>query len=357
MHTLFTPLKFSNMMLQNRFIRSATVDNLGKEGMVTEAQVELYRELGKGEIGLIISGGIFPTKNGHAAKGQLGAHTDETIPSLSKLVRVVHENNGKIAAQILHGGFRCLEEISGFQPIGPSALIDPDTGHEVRALSGDEIYELIESYIQAARRLIEAGFDAVQLHGAHGWLLSAFLSPVMNRRNDAWGGSNINRTRFIRLIYEGIRKLAGPDYPLLIKLGLKDYHPEGKSIAEGIETAIILESIGMDAIEVSEGIEQTRGHHIRKDALHPYYVQECTEARKALSIPLILVGGMRQMDDMKKVLDNGIADAVSMCRPFINDPHLVQKFQKNIMNSSNCNSCNECAGRMRQGKISCVLNS
>lgn len=355
MHTIFTPLKINRLELQNRFVRSATLDNLGKNGMVTDAQVSLYRNLGKGKIGLIISCGIFPTKDGHAGLGQVGAHTDENIPSLRRLVQAIHEHDGKIAAQILHGGYRCSQEISGFAPIGPTALTDSDTGHNVRELSSDEIYELIEGFIQAARRLIEAGFDAIQLHGAHGWLLSAFLSPVMNRRNDEWGGSLENRARFIRLITKGIRNLAGPDFPLLIKLGLKDYHPEGKSLSEGIETTKIFQSSGMDAIEVSEGIENERGHHIRLDAVHPYYLEECMEARKSISIPLILVGGMRYLGDMKDVLDKGIADAVSMCRPFLNDPLLVQKFQNDEIAATECNSCNECLGLMRNGNIGCVL--
>jgi 2,4-dienoyl-CoA reductase-like NADH-dependent reductase (Old Yellow Enzyme family) len=355
MHKIFTPFKINKMKLSNRFVRSATVDNLGEGGLVTDAQENLYRNLAKGDIGMIISCGIFPSKDGHAAIGQVGAHKDECIPSLNRLVKVVHEQDGKIAAQILHGGFRCREEISGFQPVGPSAMIDPETGKEIRVLTSDDIYGLIESFGQAARRLIEAGFDAIQLHGAHGWLLSAFLSPAMNRREDEWGGSMENRLRIIRLIYEAIRKVAGPDYPLLIKLGINDYHPEGKTLSEGIEIARILESCGMDAIEISEGFEKERGHHIRKDAIHPYYLNECREARKVLSLPLILVGGMRDLSDMKSVLDEGIADAVSMCRPFINDPSVIIKFQQGIADSSNCISCNKCGEFMRQRNIHCAL--
>jgi 2,4-dienoyl-CoA reductase-like NADH-dependent reductase (Old Yellow Enzyme family) len=355
MHKIFTPFKINKMKLRNRFVRSATVDNLGEGGIVTDAQENLYRNLAKGEIGMIISCGIFPAKDGHAAVGQVGAHNDECIPSLNRLVKVVHEQEGKIAAQILHGGFRCREEISGFQPVGPSPMIDPETGREVRVLTTDDIYGLIESFGQAARRLIEAGFDAIQLHGAHGWLLSAFLSPAMNRREDEWGGSMENRLRFIRMIYEAIRKVAGHDYPLLIKLGINDYHPQGKTLSEGIEIARILENCGMDAIEISEGFEKERGHHIRKDAVHPYYLNECREARKALSLPLILVGGMRKLSDMQAVLDEGTADAVSMCRPFINDPSIVIKFQQSVADSSDCISCNKCGEFMRQRNIHCAL--
>lgn len=355
MHKIFTPFEINGMVLQNRFVRSATVDNLGEHGMVSEAQLGLYGALSKGEIGLIISGGVYPTLDGLGAPGQLGAHTDDMIPGLKRLVDVVHLNNSKIAAQILHGGFRCQEEVSGFQPIGPSAMFYEETGQQVRELSSDEIYELVESYVQAARRLIEAGFDAVQLHGAHGWLLSAFLSPVMNNRQDEWGGSQKARSRFVRLIYEGIRKLAGPDYPIMIKLGFKDYHEDGKPLSEGIETALMLESLGMDAIELSEGIEPKWGNHIRVNALEPYYKEECLKARKALSLPLILVGGMRKLCDMQGVIDDGIADAVSLCRPFINSPDMVRRFKQGTAESSECNSCNECIELMLERRIQCVL--
>jgi 2,4-dienoyl-CoA reductase-like NADH-dependent reductase (Old Yellow Enzyme family) len=356
MTDLFESLQINHLELKNRFVRSATVDNLGRNGMVTQAQVDMYDTLSKGDIGLIVTGGLYPTKNGMGIEGQLSAHTDDAILSLKKLADVVHASGAKIAGQILHCGFRCREELTGTQPVGPSAMSDPQLGNTVRALSGDEIYEMIESYVRAAARIIEAGFDAVQLHGAHGWFLSAFLSPAMNRREDEWGGSTEKRARFLRLICQGIRNMAGPDYPVLIKLGLKDYHPQGKSLSEGIATAMILEASGIDAIEVSEGIEENWGHHIRRDATRPYYLEECKQARKALSLPLILVGGMRDLKDMQTVLDDGIADAVSFCRPFIQDPSIISKFKKGETTRSACTSCNECLEEMIHGNIHCVLN-
>lgn len=352
---IFTPFKINNLKLNNRFVRSATFDNMAEGGMVTDRQVDLYKKLGSSDIGLIISHGIFPSKNGQAAEGQIGAHIDETIPSLKKLTAAVHEGGGKIAAQLLHGGSFCREEITGSPALGPSKTISDRTGCEVKEVSEDEIYELIEDYGQAAQRLIEADFDAIQLHGAHGWFLSAFLSPATNQRKDNWGGSAENRLRFVMMIYEKIRQIAGPDFPVFIKLGLKDYHPEGKSLSEGLQSAKILEKFGMDAIEVSEGIESEPGHHIRKDAIHPYYLDECREARKGLSLPLILVGGMRYLSDMQTVLNDNLADAVSMCRPFINDPNIVQKFEQGISDHSGCISCRKCTDAMRTRKLRCIL--
>jgi 2,4-dienoyl-CoA reductase-like NADH-dependent reductase (Old Yellow Enzyme family) len=354
---MFDPMEINKVQLPNRFVRSATFDNLAQEGLVSEAQLKLYDLLSKGEIGLIISGGLYPTQDGLGASGQLSAAKDDSIPSLRKLAHEVHANGGRIAGQIMHCGFRCREAITGLQPVGPSAIVDPETGARIRELSSAEIYEMVEAYIQAARRIIEAGFDAVQLHAAHGWFLSAFLSPVMNRREDEWGGSLEKRARFLRMICRGIRKMAGPDFPLLIKIGLKDYHPQGKSLSEGIAVARILEDDGVDAIEVSEGIEERWGRHIRKDALHPYYLEECRCARLELTKPLILVGGMRQLRDMQTILDENLADAVSLCRPFIQDPHLVVKFRKGEVTESICNSCNECGELMVEGRFGCILNA
>ena len=353
MPSIFDALMINKLRLPNRFVRSATYDNLADHGMVTDAQIKLYETLSQGGIGLIISGGLYPTKNGMGGSGQLSVENDEAVASLAKLVDVVHANGAKIAGQILHCGFKCQEEVIGTQPVGPSAIIDPESGTPVRSLSNDELYEMVEAFVQAARRIKEAGFDAVQLHGAHGWFLSAFLSPVMNKREDEWGGNTENRARFLRLICEGIRNVTGPNYPLLIKLGLKDYHPQGKSLAEGIAVAKILEHAGVDAIEVSEGIEEKWGHHIRKDAVHPYYVEDCRQARKTLSKPLILVGGMRNLREMQAVLDENVADAISLCRPFIQDPHLVKGLNNKSIVSSSCNSCNDCGELMIQGQFGC----
>jgi 2,4-dienoyl-CoA reductase-like NADH-dependent reductase (Old Yellow Enzyme family) len=325
-------------------------------GEVTEAQLNLYRDLARGEIGLIISHGIFPSPEGQAGAGQLGAHSDAMIPSLKKLTGAVHENGGQIVAQILHGGWFCRSQQTGRPPVGPSSIINPFNGVQVKGLSSEEVYTTIENFMQAGRRLIEAGFDGVQLHAAHSWLISCFLSSATNFRNDEWGGTAEKRANFVRQIYEGIRRIAGKDYPILIKIGLKDYHPQGKSLNEGISSCQMLEAIGIDAIEVSEGLEVQRGHHIRLDALSPYYLEECLEARKALKLPLILVGGMRKLADMEQVVKGGIADAVSMCRPFIMDPYLVKKFREGIIDSSGCTSCNGCSGMARR-TLQCKLNS
>ncbi len=355
MTDIFEPFTINNLVLSNRFVRSATMDSMADNGKVSDAEMRMYRQLAEGEIGLIVSHGLYPTKEGQASPGQLSVHTDEAIPSLSRLTRIVHDSGGKIVAQILHGGWLCRPEVTRTLPVGPSATVHPRTGQPIRELSTNEVYQLVDDYVQAARRIIEAGFDGIQLHGAHSWLLSAFLSPATNHREDEWGGSPEKRSSFVRTIYHGIRQMAGPDYPLMIKLGLKDYHPQGKTTSEGIEQARILQIDGMDAIEISEGIEEDFFHHIRPEATNPYYVTECREARRTLSVPLILIGGMRILKDMQEVVESGVADAISMCRPFIMNPYLVRDLRLGLIDGSRCTSCNKCLGEMAQGHLRCVL--
>jgi len=356
MSKLFEAFKINGLIIKNRFVRSATVDNLGEKLKVSQRQLDFYSEIARGETGLIISSGLFPSRDGWAAPGQLGIHDDSMIPELSKLVDTVHQNGGKIIAQLMHAGWFGNPDVSGRQVVGPSATINPANNLKVRELSSDEVYEHVNDFIQAARRAVEAGFDGVQVHGAHGWFVSAFLSPATNLRQDDWGGSPEKRANFVKHIIQGIRQITGPDFPMLIKLGLKDYHPNGKTLAEGIASAKICVEAGLDAVELSEGIEEVPFHHIRRDAKNPYYIEECREARKAIDKPIILVGGMRELADIQNIVDGGLADAVSMCRPFIMDQHLVRKFRLGLVSKSACTSCNQCIQEMHHQNLHCVFN-
>jgi len=357
MSNLFKPLQINRMTIKNRFIRSATVDNLGENMVVTDAQLNFYKELSRGETGLIVSSGLFPSLDGWAAPGQLGIHSDEMIPSLTKIADTVHANGGKIVAQLMHAGWFGNPDLCGLQTVGPSETINPANNLKVRELASDEVEEKIDEFVRAGARAAEAGFDGVQIHAAHGWLVSAFLSPVTNRRNDYWGGSALKRANFVIKITEGLRKVTGADYPVLIKLGIKEYHPDGKSADEGIDSANMFIAAGMDAIEVSEGVEEIPFNHIRPDKISPYYVDECRKAKEAIARPIILVGGMRHLSEMKNIVDGNIADAISMCRPFIMDQHIVRKFREGSSGKSLCTSCNSCIRTMLDRNLHCTFNS
>ncbi|MFC1838023.1 NADH:flavin oxidoreductase [Thermodesulfobacteriota bacterium] len=357
MSKLFESLQINSLNIKNRFVRSATVDNLGEDMCVTEAQLNFYRELSRGEAGLIVSSGLFPSLDGWAAPGQLGIHADEMIPSLKKITDTVHANGGRIVAQLMHAGWFGNPELCGFQTVGPSETVNPANNLKVRELSSDEVEEKVDEFVRAGARAAEAGFDGVQIHAAHGWLVSAFLSPVTNHRNDKWGGSVLKRSNFVVAMVEGLRKVTGPNYPILIKLGIKEYHPEGKSVEEGISSANMFIDAGIDAVEVSEGVEEIPFNHIRPEETSPYYVEECRKTKAEISKPIILVGGMRTLSEMEKIVDDGITDAISMCRPFIMDQHIVKKFREGTSDRSLCTSCNNCIQTMLERDLYCIFNS
>jgi 2,4-dienoyl-CoA reductase-like NADH-dependent reductase (Old Yellow Enzyme family) len=209
-----------------------------------------------------------------------------------------------------------------------------------------EIEEIIDDFGQAARRAIEAGFDAVQFHAAHSKLFTQFLSPRSNRRTDQWGGNLQKRMWFHMQVTSAVRKAVGKNYPLLIKLGVQDTVEDGLVLAEGCHAAQKLVTCGMDAIEVSEGLEKTRVHHIRKDIKfreeEAYYAPWAKQVKKAVSVPIILVGGIRSFDIMERIIQEGYADCVSMCRPFIREPDIVNRWKARNKKPAKCISCNLC---------------
>ncbi len=347
----FKPYKIGNLELKNRFVRSATWDVTADEnGAVTDNSIALFEELAKGDIGLIITGFAFVSLLGQATPGQYGAHTDEMIPGLIRLVKATHREGSKIALQIVHSGVNSInrrrqEEL--VQVVSNNNYADKNY-HE---MTESDIQEIIDDFASAAERAVEAGFDAVQLHGAHGYLMSQFLSPLSNQRNDLWGGSNENRRRFHIEVIKKIRQTIGKDFPLMIKFGAQENREGGLSLEEGIETAKLMVENGIDAIEVSAGDGRSSVPIMRNEPEKVLFRNEASEIKKEVAIPVILVGGIRTLQTAKDILDNGDADMISMCRPFIREPELLLRWQKGDTASAKCISCSRC---LRGGKpIAC----
>jgi 2,4-dienoyl-CoA reductase-like NADH-dependent reductase (Old Yellow Enzyme family) len=219
MSRLFEVTNLKGLELKNRLVRSATHEGMAdQDGFPTPALFDLYGRLAKGGVGLIITGFAFVTRDGKTpTPGTLGIDSDEHIPKYRELVNQVHENGTKIAMQIAHAGRQTTQEAIGTQPIAPSAVKDKSIFVTPREMKEEDIERVIEAFAQAARRVKENGFDAVQLHGAHGFLISQFLCPHSNRREDRWGGRMENRILFVREIYNRCREQVGADYPILIR--------------------------------------------------------------------------------------------------------------------------------------------
>lgn len=379
MSILFEHAEIANMRLKNRFVRSATGDACADEyGSVTGKQVELYTDIARGGAGLIITGASFFHPRGQHRIYYNSLVDDEFIPGLKGMADVVHRNGAKIAVQLFHGGRTSAPFLKSrnMLAMAPSYIAsDVFVKEDYRAMTVDEIWEAIHAFGDAAWRAREAGFDAVQLHGAHGFLLSQFLSPFTNRRQDKWGGSLEKRLRFHREIYDDIRRKAGDDYPVLIKLGVQDGFSGGLEFNEGRQAAKLLAEWGYDALEISLGVrgkdyaewnvnglktssgsgkrdyEETEFRTNIDDINHEaYYRQWCREIKQEVNAPVMITGGLRTFALMEEIIDSRDADFIALCRPLIREPGIINEWKKGNYQKPTCISCNKCVEGLRRGK-------
>ena len=343
MTELFEPGKIAGLTLANRLVRSATAEYMAdKAGRPEPPLVEMYEALARGGVGLIVTGHAFVHRSGRCRLTMTGVHNDDLIPSLEALTKAVHGQGGKVVMQINHGGRKCDEDAIDEEPLAPSPVPRTRGGPRPRELSQAQIRELIGAYGRAAGRAKAAGFDGVQLHGAHGYLINQFNSPATNWRRDAWGGSVARRLRFLEEVAAAVRDEVGGDYPVLIKLGIQDFVRDGLTLDDGVEIVRHLADWGIDALEISGGLG---GRNIRKDILRPdqeaYFLPQARQAREATDLPLILIGGLRSTLVMARILEEGTADFIALSRPLIREPDLPRRFQEG-QDKASCISCNRC---------------
>ncbi|MBD3229362.1 MAG: NADH:flavin oxidoreductase [Candidatus Lokiarchaeota archaeon] len=360
---LFTSQKLGNLKIINRVVRSATwMGRAKRNGEMTYNLISVYEKLAKNNIGLIITGFMFVSKKGKAAPHQAGIHEDFLIPGLKNLVsRVKEYDEAKIFAQIAHGGKQLLAfNPKNFTPLAPSAIKDKLSGIMPKKMSIKEIKEVINDFIQGARRSYESGFDGVQLHIAHGYLLSEFISPYCNKRNDEYGGSVENRFRIIKDIIIGIQDELGKDYPIAAKLNVADFVKEEPqlTIEESKKYAKKMADLGIAAIETSGGLFESAKYgnqtasrvKIKEIEDEAYFFPEARIIKNEIGdIPVILVGGIRSREMAEKVLNEGM-DFIAISRPFIREPDLLMKW-KNSAKKSDCISCNRCL--FSSGQVIC----
>jgi 2,4-dienoyl-CoA reductase-like NADH-dependent reductase (Old Yellow Enzyme family) len=340
----FEPITIAGMEIRNRFQRSATWDaSATDDGEVTDTSVKIIGGLARGGVGLIVTGYAYVSDEGKAAPRQYGISHDRHIEGLRRLVNVAHDHGARIASQIAHGGInsRLLVREGGPGP-GPSQV----EGHpwEHRAMTADEIEATVRDFAAAAVRAKEAGFDAVQLHAAHGYLMNQFLSPLTNLRTDEWGGSPEKRRRFHVEVLRAVRQAVGDDYPVLMKIGLRDRTEGGMTPDEGLEALRTLASDGLSAVEISTGIGIGSTQTARlEDPERVYFREDAAAAKRALAIPVSLVGGIRAFPTVESILDAD-ADMVSLCRPLIRENDLIARWQRGDRAPAKCLSCNKCFG-------------
>ncbi len=355
---LFEPFRIKSLEIPNRFVRSATYDGCAeKNGHVSDRQIALYEALARGGVGLIITGIAYVHALGRISVYQNSIAQDNDIAGLTQLTRSVHRFGAKIAVQLFHAG-RERGKIFQTQPaLAPSFVAqDPFFSGLHRSMNEAEIIEVIDAFADAARRAREAGFDAVQIHGAHAYLLSQFLSPFTNRREDRWGGILGNRLRLHREICKAIRAKVGEDYPVVIKLGVEDGFSGGLDFTEGSAAAEILAGNGFDALEISQGLRgqiysQTEYRTgITRPDREGYFRHWCRQIKQRVNVPVMMVGGLRSFELVLEVLQKKESDLVSLSRPLIREPDLIARWQRGNRTPSTCVSCNRCMEALLQSK-------
>jgi 2,4-dienoyl-CoA reductase-like NADH-dependent reductase (Old Yellow Enzyme family) len=359
MSILFEPIEINGMVVPNRFVRSATNDRAAEvSGRVNDRLIDVYRALAAGGVGLIVTGHAYVKWNGKAGVTMLGAYDDDLVPELKRLVEAVHKYDSRIVMQINHAGRRSSSSIVGETTVAPSPVYNTQYNETPRALTEEEIEELGEAYAAAAGRAVSAGFDGLQIHGAHGYLISQFISPLTNKREDKWGGSLENRMRFPLSVFHRIREEVGDNYPVMIKLGSEDFLDGGLTVEEGARIARVLSREGIDAIEISGGIGESTDEIIKTgisdERDEAYFLPNARKFREVIDVPLMLVGGLRSQGLMERVLEEGEADMVSLCRPFIREPDLVNKWKQGDRKKADCISCGGCH-KSRDGQVRCIL--
>ena len=355
---LFEPGTIGTLELPNRLVRSATAECLAdRDGAPTPALEDLYRALAQGGVGLIVTGHFYVHPSGVAHPAMVGIHDDALIEPLSRLADAVHEQGGRVVCQLNHAGMQTRAKAVR-EPISPSAITAPFLRRAARAMTGAEVETMIEAYADAAVRAKQSGFDGVQLHGAHGYLINQFLSPFVNRRADGWGGDAARRRRFLEVVCTAIRDRVGPAYPVLIKLGMQDAVDGGLTIDEAVEIVSELERMGIDGVELSGGIDGGRGFIMPKGIANVddegFFRAFAVRAREATRLAILLVGGFRSRSVMEDVLVSGNVDFISLCRPLICEPDLPNRLRDRVQQRSSCVSGNRCWPESRRDPgISC----
>lgn len=330
MSTLNSPIKIGNLELKNRLVMPPMATAKATEqGKVTESICDYYNEksLG-GYLGLIITEHSYVSLEGKAGRGQISMAEEEDIEGLKKLTEVIHKNKTKVFAQLSHAGGAAKSEITGKTVYGASAFPMPKTGFVPEEMTLVEIQKVIDAFVKAALRAKKAGFDGVEIHSAHGYLLNQFYSPLTNKRNDDYHAQSLKgRLKLHIEIIEAVRKVVGDDYPIALRLGACDYQDGGSTIQDGVEAAKLLAKVGIDLLDISGGF----CGYIPPNHTEQGYFSEVTKAIKSVvEIPVLLTGGIVDAKAANRLLENKDADLIGVGRAILKDSLWAKKARNEL---------------------------
>ena len=365
MKNLFDKTTINGMKLKNRFFRASIGEDLADDnGHITDELYHVYEKLAQGGVGTIFTGFTRIEKDEVPSPRMTAIYDDSFILEYRKLTDMVHGYDSNIVMQIVYGGSQTRSAHLSSKIWGPSAIKNESSGIVPIEMTKEDINYLIRSHAKAAARVKAAGFDGVEIHAAHGYLLSQFLCPHYNTRTDEYGGSIENRARIILQIYSEIRKEVGSDFPVLIKINSEDFMQDGLTSEESIIVCKMLADEKIDAIEVSGGnlsspsvIANNLGCIRTKVATskekESYFKEHAARLANDVSVPVILTGGNRHIEVMGDILHNTKISYFGLARPLICEPNLINIWSQANKKAPKCISCNKCFGN--HGKT-CIFN-
>ncbi|MFW2366491.1 MAG: NADH:flavin oxidoreductase [Desulforhopalus sp.] len=350
-----------NVHLKNRFIRSATWERLATvDGRMSDRLFAIYEELARGQVGLIITSYTFVRQDEQPNPNMLGIYDDRALSGYRQLTDMVHGHGSAIVMQLVYGGTQTMYQTEKRTIWGPSAVAEMATSVVAKAMDVREIRELVMAFGDAGVRAQDAGFDGVQLHAAHGYLLGQWLSPYHNRRTDGYGGSIVNRARIIVEVYEEIRRRCGEQFLVMIKINCEDFVPGGATFDDCRYVCGQLAQKGIDLVEISGGIlaaeEKNRWARpeLSSGEEEGYFAPYAAQLAAEIDVPVALVGGLKSFEVMERLLAETPISYFSMCRGLMTEPDLVRRWlEGGDLSRAKCISCNKC--RDPEGNI-CIFH-
>jgi 2,4-dienoyl-CoA reductase-like NADH-dependent reductase (Old Yellow Enzyme family)/thioredoxin reductase len=360
---LFSPFSHPKLSLKNRIVQTAMLTRFfDDKGYMTDRYINFMAARAMGGTALLVSEGCYITPNSKYRPNEMACYDDSYIAGLKKLVEAVHQYDCKIAFQIMLAGTRLSEShLPGAVPVAPSAIPHIPTGVVPHELSEEEIEDFIESYGQAGKRAVASGFDAVDVHGAHGYFINQFCSPFYNKRNDRFGGSPQRRAAFACEIVQRVRKYVGPDFPILYRLQADDFIEGGIKVEEARIHARLLQDAGVDILNVTGGNREAIDWHLQPN-LHPRgcLLHLAKDIKGVVDIPIIAVGRIVDPFQAETILQDGVADLIGMARAHLADPEFANKAKE-----GRYDEINQCIGCLmgciekdleKRPQVTCAVN-
>ena len=383
---IFTPCKIGPITLRNRVIRSAAFENMAYNNRPSQDLFDYHVAVSRGGVGMTTVAYAAVNQSGLSFNGQLWMR-EEIVPELKRLTDAIHAEGAKASIQLGHCGNMTHRSTCGCKPVGASGGFNMYSPTFVRELRKDEILDLVKDFGKAVNLAREAGFDCVEIHAGHGYLISQFLSPYTNHRKDEFGGSLDNRMRFMRLVIEEVMRVAADDMAVVVKVNMHDGFKKGMQRAECLEVAKELERLGVHALVLTAGFVSKAPMEVMRGAMplktfryymdtkkfwwlkmgialfgrqlvptvpykEAYFLEDAKVFRAQLKMPLIYVGGMISKTKMEEVLGSGFV-AFQMARALIHDTDFIHKLQSGEVERSECKHSNYCIGRMYTLEMKC----